>query len=122
MQKQDFGENGKPHKLDTVHKQKPCFARNKLQKGSRGGARMTVERFTTIFLLSLEVPRDIQCMCIHTLNNRTRLQGKRMAGKRSLVYEYYNIRYTDNIIWLSWTRFAAPPWQYIAGAYYNGIL
>ena len=32
---------------------------DKLQAGSRDGARMTVERFMIIFLLPLEAPRDI---------------------------------------------------------------
>ena len=39
---------------------------DKLQTGSRGGAGMTVERFTIIFLLPLEAPRDI-----YMLNSRT---------------------------------------------------
>ena len=32
---------------------------DKLQAGGRGGARMTVEKFNTLFLLPLEAPRDI---------------------------------------------------------------
>ena len=44
---------------------------DKLQAGSRGGARMTVNRFTIIFLLPLETPRDI-----HALNAIGLIQGK----------------------------------------------